>query len=149
MSLFNQINEDIKTSMKNKDAFKLSVIRMVKGAMQLEVINKKRDLNDDEVIAIIAKQIKMRKDSIEEFKKASRDDLVEKTQKEVDILVTYMPEQLNEDEIIKVIDEVFEIVKPSSMKDLGMIMKEISPKVKGKADMSEVNRLIKEKLNNL
>ena len=149
MSLFNQINEDIKTSMKNKDAFKLSVIRMVKGAMQLEVINKKRDLNDDEVIAIIAKQIKMRKDSIEEFKKASRDDLVEKTQKEVDILVTYMPEQLNEDEIIKVIDEVFEIVKPTRMKDLGMIMKEISPKVKGKADMSEVNRLIKEKLNNL
>lgn len=149
MSLFNQINEDIKTSMKNKDAFKLSVIRMVKGAMQLEVINKKRDLNDDEVIAIIAKQIKMRKDSIEEFKKASRDDLVKKTQKEVDILVTYMPEQLNEEEIIKVIDEVFEIVKPSSMKDLGMIMKEISPKVKGKADMSEVNRLIKEKLNNL
>ena len=149
MSLFNQINEDIKTSMKNKDAFKLSVIRMVKGAMQLEVINKKRDLNDDEVIAIIAKQIKMRKDSIEEFKKASRDDLVEKTQKEVDILVTYMPKQLSEEEIIKVIDEVFEIVKPTSMKDLGMIMKEISPKVKGKADMSEVNRLIKEKLNNL
>lgn len=149
MSLFNQINEDIKISMKNKDAFKLSVIRMVKGAMQLEVINKKRDLNDDEVIAIIAKQIKMRKDSIEEFKKASRDDLVEKTQKEVDILVTYMPEQLNEEEINNVIDEVFEIVKPTSMKDLGMIMKEISPKVKGKADMSEVNRLIKEKLNNL
>lgn len=149
MSLFNQINEDIKTSMKNKDAFKLSVIRMVKGAMQLEVINKKRDLNDDEVIAIVAKQIKMRKDSIEEFKKASRDDLVEKTQKEVDILVTYMPKQLSEEEINKVIDEVFEIVKPSSMKDLGMIMKEISPKVKGKADMSEVNRLIKEKLNNL
>ena len=149
MSLFNQINEDIKTSMKNKDAFKLSVIRMVKGAMQLEVINKKRDLNDDEVIAIVAKQIKMRKDSIEEFKKASRDDLVEKTQKEVDILVTYMPEQLSEEEINKVIDEVFEIVKPTSMKDLGMIMKEISPRVKGKADMGLVNRLIKEKLNNL
>lgn len=149
MSLFNQINEDIKTSMKNKDAFKLSVIRMVKGAMQLEVINKKRDLNDEEVIAIIAKQIKMRKDSIEEFKKASRDDLVEKTQKEVDILVTYMPEQLSEEEINKVIDEVFEIVKPTSPKDMGMIMKEISPKVKGKADMGLVNRLIKEKLNNL
>ena len=149
MSLFNQINEDIKTSMKNKDAFKLSVIRMVKGAMQLEVINKKRDLNDDEVIAIIAKQIKMRKDSIEEFKKASRDDLVEKTQKEVDILVTYMPEQLSEEEINKIIEEVFEVVKPTSAKDMGMIMKEISPKVKGKADMGLVNKLIKEKLNNL
>ena len=149
MSLFNKINEDIKTSMKNKDAFKLSVIRMVKGAMQLEVINKKRDLNDDEVIAIIAKQIKMRKDSIEEFKKASRDDLVEKTQKEVDILVTYMPEQLSEEEINKVIEEVFETVKPTSPKDMGMIMKEISPKVKGKADMGLVNKLIKDKLNNL
>ena len=149
MSLFNQINEDIKISIKIIDAFNLSFIRMVNGAMQLEVINKKRDLNDDEVIAIIATQIKMRKDSIEEFKKASRDDLVEKTQKEVDILVTYMPEQLSEEEINKVIDEVFEIVKPTSMKDLGMIMKEISPKVKGKADMGLVNRLIKEKLNNL
>ena len=149
MSLFNQINEDIKTSMKNKDSFKLSVIRMVKGAMQLEVINKKRDLNDDEVIAIVAKQIKMRKDSIEEFKKASRDDLVEKTQKEVDILETYMPEQLSEEEINKVIEEVFEIVKPTSPKDMGMIMREISPKVKGKADMGLVNKLIKEKLNNL
>ena len=149
MSLFNQINEDIKTAMKNKDAFKLSVIRMVKGSMQLEVINKKRDLNDDEVIAIIAKQIKMRKDSIEEFKKASRDDLVDKTQKEVDILETYMPEQLTEEEINKVIEEVFEIVKPTSPKDMGMIMKEISPKVKGKADMGLVNKLIKDKLNNL
>lgn len=149
MNLFNQINEDIKACMKNKDSFKLSVIRMVKGAMQLEVINKKRDLNDEEVIAIIAKQIKMRKDSIEQFKKGSRDDLVETTQKEIDILNEYMPEQLSLEEINKIIDEVFEIVKPTGSKDLGLIMKEISPKVKGKADMSEVNKLIKEKLASL
>lgn len=149
MNLFNQINEDIKACMKNKDSFKLSVIRMVKGAMQLEVINKKRDLNDEEVIAIIAKQIKMRKDSIEQFKKGSRDDLVETTQKEIDILNEYMPEQLSLEEINKIIDEVFEFVKPTGSKDLGLIMKEISPKVKGKADMSEVNKLIKEKLTSL
>lgn len=147
--MYNQINEDIKIYMKNKDSFKLSVVRMIKGAMQLEAINKKRDLNDDEVIAIIAKQIKMRKDSIEQFKKGSRDDLVETTQKEIDILNEYMPEQLSLEEINKIIDEVFEIVKPTGSKDLGLIMKEISPKVKGKADMSEVNKLIKEKLASL
>lgn len=149
MNLFDQINEDIKACMKNKDSFKLSVIRMVKGAMQLEVINKKRDLNDEEVIAIIAKQIKMRKDSIEQFQKGSRNDLVEMTQKEIEVLNEYMPEQLSIEEINKIIDEVFEFVKPTSNKDLGLIMKEISPKVKGKADMSEVNKLIKEKLASL
>ena len=144
-----RILNDIKEAMKAQDKELLSVIRMVKGAMQLEEINLKRELNDDEVISVIQKQIKTRKESIEEFKKANRNDLVEKNSKEVEILNKYMPEQLSNEEINKIIDEAFELIKPTSMKDMGKIMGEINPKIKGKADMSYVSSTIKEKLNNM
>ncbi len=144
-----RILNDIKEAMKAQDKELLSVIRMVKGAMQLEEINLKRELNDDEVISVIQKQIKTRKESIEEFKKANRTDLVEKTSKEVEILNKYMPEQLSVEEVNKIIDEAFELIKPTSMKDMGKIMSEINPKIKGKADMSYVSSTIKEKLNNM
>ena len=149
MTLVEKINSDMITYMKNKDSFSLGVIRMVKGAIQLEKINKKRELNDDEVIAVISKQIKMRNDSIKEFEKANRTDLVEQNQKEIAILNTYMPEQLSDEEVNKIIDEAFVKINPTSSKDMGIIMKEISPKVKGKADMGKVNSIIKDKLANL
>lgn len=135
--------------MKNKDSFSLGVIRMVKGAIQLEKINLKRELNDDEVIAVIAKQIKMRNDSISEFEKANRNDLVEQYRKEVELLKQYMPEQLSEEDINKIIDEAFASINPNGPKDMGLIMREVSPKLKGRADMGKVNALIKEKLANL
>ena len=122
---------------------------MVKGAIQLEKINLKRDLNDDEVVAVIAKQIKMRNDSVAEFTKANRTDLVEQYKKEIELLNKYMPEQLSEEEINKIIDEAFVKVNPTSSKDMGLIMREVSPKLKGRADMGKVNLIIKEKLNNL
>ena len=149
MTLVEKINSDMITYMKNKDSFSLGVIRMVKGAIQLEKINKKSELNDDEVIAVISKQIKMRNDSIKEFEKANRTDLVEQNQKEIAILNTYMPEQLSDEEVNKIIDEAFAKLNPTSSKDMGIIMKEISPKVKGKADMGKVNSIIKDKLANL
>ena len=142
-----KILNDLVAAMKNKDKEKLGVLRMAKGAMQLEEINKKRELNDDEVISVIAKQIKTRKESIVEFEKANRQELITQTQLEIDILNSYMPEQMSEEEINKVIVEVFSKVQPESIKDLGKVMKEITPLVKGKADMSLVNKLIKEKLN--
>lgn len=149
MTLLEKINNDMITYMKNKDSFSLGVIRMVKGAIQLEKINKKRDLNDEEVIAVVSKQIKMRNDSIEEFKKANREDLIEQNEKEIAILKTYMPEQLSLEEINKIIDEAFNTVNPTSSKDMGLIMKEVSPKLKGRADMGKVNMIIKDKLANL
>lgn len=149
MTLLEKINNDMITYMKNKDSFSLGVIRMVKGAIQLEKINKKRDLNDEEVITVISKQIKMRNDSIEEFKKANREDLIEQNEKEIAILKTYMPEQLSLEEINKIIDEAFNTVNPTSSKDMGLIMKEVSPKLKGRADMGKVNMIIKDKLANL
>lgn len=149
MNLNDRIMNDLKEAMKNKDSFKLSVIRMVKGAIQLEKINKKRDLNDEEVIDVISKQIKLRKDSINEFEKAGRNDLADTTKKEVEVLNEYMPEQLSSEEINKIIDEAFAKVNPTSQKDMGLIMKEVTPKVKGKADMGEISKIIKEKLSNI
>lgn len=144
-----KILNDLKEAMKVQDKEKLSVIRMVKGAIQLEEINLKRELNDDEVITVIAKQIKTRKESILEFEKGNRTDLIEKTNKEIELLSEYLPEQLTEEEIDKEIQNAFDKVKPESMKDMGKLMGILTPIFKGKADMGEVSKKIKEKLNNL
>ncbi len=142
----NQILEDLKTAMKNQDKEKLSVIRMVKGAIQMSELNKKHELSDDEVIDVITKEIKSRKDSIKEFEKGGREDLIEKTQGEITILETYLPKQLSEDELNEIIDSVFNEVNPTSPKEMGKIMKELTPKVKGKADMGLVSQIVKTKI---
>ena len=141
-----KIFNDLMSAMKNSDKEKLAVLRMVKGAIKLDEINNKKELTDDEVIAVISKQIKSRKESIVEFKKGNREDLVEQTEKEIEILNEYMPEQLSEDEIKKIIDEAFEEVKPQAQSDMGKIMRLITPKLNGKADMSTVSKIVKEKL---
>lgn len=147
MTLSERIGNDLKEAMKNKDSFKLGVIRMVKGAMQLEKPNPREELTDDDVIKVLSKQIKMRKEAITQFEAAGREDLVEQNKKELEILNSYMPEQLSLEEINEILDKVFEEVKPTSIKDMGMIMKTLSPLIKGKADMSLVNSLIKERLS--
>ncbi len=144
-----RILNDLKDAMKNKDKEKLSVIRMVKGAIQLEEINKKKELTDDDIVGIIAKQIKTRKESIAEFEKGGRDDLIEATKAEIKILDEYMPEQMSEEEVLNVIEEAFKEVNPTSIKDMGKLMGIISPKVRGKADLGSVNKIIREKLNEL
>lgn len=144
-----KILNDLKKAMKNQNKELLSVIRMVKGAIQMEEIKVKHELSDDEVIGIIAREIKTRKESIKEFEKGNRTDLIEQTKKEIDILNRYMPEQMSEEEINATIDSVFAKVNPTKPSDMGAIMKEITPLVKGKADMSLVSSKIKEKLSNL
>ena len=144
-----KILSDIVVAMKEKDKDKLAVLRRVKGAMQLEEINKKRNLVDDEVIAVLSKQIKTRKESIVDFEKGNRQDLIEQTNKEIEILNKYMPEQLSDEEVINVIDDIFTKVNPTSSSDMGKIMGMVTPILKGKADMSLVSKLVKEKLNNL
>ena len=144
-----RILKDIVTSMKEKDKERLSVLRMVKGAIQLEEINKKETLKDEDVIGVLAKQIKTRKESIVEFEKGNRQDLIDQTNREIAILEEYMPEQLSMEEVEKIIEEAFESVKPESMKDMGRIMKEVTPKLKEKADMSMVSTKIRTKLEEL
>lgn len=146
MTLSEKINNDLKEAMKNKDSFKLGVIRMVKGAMQLAKKSPREELTDDDVINVLSKQIKMRKEAIEQFESAGRTDLVEQNKKEIEILSSYMPEALSDEELNKILDKVFDEVKPTSQKDMGLIMKTVTPLVKGKADMSLVSKLIKERL---
>ena len=130
-----KILEDLKNAMKNQDKDTLSTIRLLKGALQLEEINKKSELTDDEIIGIVSKQIKTRKESIAEFEKAGRDDLAIKTKNEITILEKYLPEQLDISEVNKIIDDAFDKIKPTSMKDMKDIMAYVNPLVKGKADM--------------
>lgn len=146
MTLLERINEDLKEAMKAKNALNLSVIRMLKGAIQLELI-KKKELSDEDVVAIVAKQIKMRKDSINEFEKAGREDLVNQNKDEIEVLNTYLPKQLTLEEVKEVLDNAFNKVNPTSSKDMGLIMKEVSPQVKGRYDMQEVSKMIKERLS--
>lgn len=141
-----KLKQDMIEAMKNKEKERLVVIRMVKAAMDQEHIDRKREINDELLIDVVNKQIKMRKDSISEFEKGGRNDLASKTQSEVDILMAYLPEQLSMEEVVKIIDEIFEEVKPESQKDMGKVMKEATAKLKGKADMKEVSNIIKEKL---
>ena len=149
MTLVERINEDMKAAMKAQDKETLNVIRMVKSAVQLSKIELKHDLSDEEVVDVVSKQIKMRKDSIVEFSKASREDLVKQYEQEIDILNKYMPEQLSIEEVNKIIDEAFALINPTNQKQMGLIMKEVNPKVRGKFDMGEVSKLIKDKLSNL
>ena len=107
----------------------------------------RHEASDQVVIEVISKQVKTHKESIEQFKAGNRQDLIDGLNKEIEVLSTYLPEQLSEEDLRKVIDEVFEKVKPTSIKDMGTIMKELKPLVNGKADMKDVNTIVKEKLN--
>ncbi|CCX35856.1 gatB/Yqey domain protein [Clostridium sp. CAG:1000] len=149
--LYDTIMTDIKEAMKSHDKETLSTLRFLKSAIDLFKINNKMDRtespSDDTVIEVVSKQVKTHKESIEEFKKAGRNDLVENLLKEVQVLSKYLPEQLSEDEVRSKIDEVISSVKASSIKDMGKVMKELTPIFKGKADMKLVNTIVKEKLN--
>lgn len=141
-----QIIEDLTAAMKAQDKFKMSVLRMLKSAIQMEAIKEKKELTDDEIVKVIKKQVKTRKDSIEEYEKYNKLDTVEDLKKEIEVLSVYLPEELSEEQIISAIDEVFDEIHPTSMKDMGGIMKVLNEKIPS-ADMSVVSKLVKEKLS--
>lgn len=141
-----KIDADLQIALKNQDKFTLSVLRMLKS----EFINESRkgslhELSDDEAMKVIKHQVKVRKDSIEEYKNYGKLDLVSDLEKEVEILSKYLPAEMTKEEIIKVIDEVFEEIKPTSMKDMGNIMRSVSAKLTN-ADMAFVSQNIKDRL---
>ncbi|MFJ8527934.1 GatB/YqeY domain-containing protein [Bacillus sp. NPDC094106] len=142
MSLLGRLNDDMKQAMKNKQKEKLTVIRMVKAALQNEGIKLQHTLTEEEELTVLAREVKQHKDSLLEFKKAGRDDLVDKLQNEIQILNTYLPEQLTEEELANVIKQVIADVGAASKADMGKVMSAIMPKVKGKADGSQVNKLV-------
>ena len=141
-----QLEKDLIEAMKAKEKERLAVIRAVKAGLKQEQIDHKKEINDELLIDVVNRQVKMRKESIVEFEKGNRQDLIDQTKAEIDILMKYLPEQLSEEEVLKVIDEIFAEVKPESQKDMGRVMKEAKAKLKGKADMKTVSNIIKEKL---
>ena len=146
--LYEQVQSDMKEAMKSRDKDSLNTLRLLKSAIDLYLVNNKLERNnasDEVVIDVVAKQVKTHKESIEEFKKGNRQDLVEGLEREIALLSKYLPEQLSEEEVRKEIDKAFDKVKPTSMKDMGSIMKELTS-LKGKADMKLVNSIVKEKL---
>lgn len=147
MSLVEKLKNDMIDAMKKKDKERLTVIRMVKAALDKERIDKKVEINDSLLIDVVNKQVKLRKDSIEEFKKASRVDLIEKTEQELDVLKNYLPEPLSKEEVESIIEEEIKNVDAESMKDMGNVMRQVTPRVKGKFDMREISEIIKRKLN--
>lgn len=147
--MYEKIKSDIVAFMKEKDTLKVQTLRGIKGDVDLEHINKKVDITDELVIDMLSRGIKTRRESILEFEKGGRDDLIEKTNSEIEFLKGYLPKQLTNEELDKIIDEVFNKVNPTSAKDMGLIMKELTPLVKGKCDMKNVSSMIKNKLENL
>ena len=143
MSLKEQLTADMKEAMKNKEKDRLAVIRMVRGAIRQQEIDGQKELGEEDVIAVISKEVKMRRYSIDEFQKGGREDLVEKTQAEIDVLMPYLPAQLSEDEVRELVKAAVEQTGAASPKDMGKVMGVLMPKVKGRADGKMVNTIVK------
>ena len=144
-----KISNDLKEAMKSGDKFKLSVLRMLKSALQLEAIKEKKELSDEEVMGVIKRNVKQRKDSIAEFEKYNKQEEIVNLEKEIEILKAYLPEELSEEQIDEEISKVFEEVKPTSMKDMGKMMKMLTEKIGTVADMSLVSKKVKDGLMNV
>ncbi|WP_261129540.1 GatB/YqeY domain-containing protein [Bacillus sp. Marseille-Q3570] len=147
MSLLDRLNQDMKQAMKNKEKQRLTVIRMVKSSLQNESIKLGHELNEEEELTVLSREVKQRKDSLQEFEKAGREDLVENLRQEIEILNEYLPEQLSEEEVNQLVKETIEQVGATSKQDMGKVMGAIMPKVKGKADGGLVNRLVQQNLS--
>ena len=147
MRLINQIQEDLKRSMKAKDGNRVSVLRFLLSSIQNREIEKRDTLDDEEVLAEITTSAKRRKESMEAFGEGGRTDLVEKEAAELAILQEYLPEQLSPDEIRGVVQEVVEAVGAKTASDLGKVMKELMPRLRGKADGKLVNEIVQEALS--
>ncbi|SET64025.1 hypothetical protein SAMN05421676_106163 [Salinibacillus kushneri] len=148
MTLLERLNHDMKEAMKSKDKQALSVIRMVKASIQNEAIKLGKDqLTEEEELSVLSRELKQRNDSLQEFKSAGRDDLVEKINDELSVLQKYMPEQLSDEELAELVEDTIKAVGAESKSDMGKVMGALMPKVKGKADGSKVNKLVMQYLS--
>ena len=148
MSIKEQLTEDMKTAMKEREAGKLrlNVIRMVRSNIKNTEINEKRELNDDDVLAVLMKEVKMRQDSLEEFKKADRQELVAQAEEEIEILKKYLPAALSDDELKAIVAEVVTEVGATGPKDMGKVMPAVMAKTKGRADGKRISAMVRELL---
>ncbi|MDT2829688.1 GatB/YqeY domain-containing protein [Vagococcus carniphilus] len=144
MSLLETLNDDIKVAMKSKDKEALAILRMIKTSIQNEQINKGEDLSPEEELTLVSREMKQRKESLSEFEKAGRSDLIEQASFGISIVARYLPEQLSDEELKSIIAEAIASVDATSMKDFGKVMGVVMPKTKGKADGQKINTLVKE-----
>lgn len=145
--MFDKIKSDLTTAMKERDKFKLDVIRMLKTAVQNEQIAKMHELSDDEILTVIKREVKKRESSKEEYAKYGKLETVESLTKEIEILSVYLPEEMSEDALMAIIDETIAEVGATSMKEMGAVIKNVAAKVGAAADMSKVSKIVKEKLS--
>jgi uncharacterized protein YqeY len=138
-----RINDDVKTAMREKDKARLATLRLITAAIKQKEVDERTELNDEQVVTILEKMLKQRKDSIEQFEKAGRTELVDQEKSEIEIIQVYMPEQLSDDEIEALIKEAIASTGAESMKDMGKVMGQLKPKLAGKADMGAVSGKIK------
>jgi uncharacterized protein YqeY len=147
MSLNERLNEDMKLAMKSQAKFKLSVIRMVRAAIKNLEIEHRRPLDEQEVLDVLSREIKQRRDSLQEFEKAGREDLAEVVKAEIVILIEYLPQQLTEEEVKSIVQQTIQEVGASSKADMGKVMSALMPKVKGRADGKVVNQAVQQLLS--
>ncbi|XOJ89423.1 GatB/YqeY domain-containing protein [Methylophilaceae bacterium Uisw_097] len=148
MALKEKITLDMQDAMRSKDSEKLNAIRLLQSSIKQKEVDDRVEIDDTMILNIIEKMLKQRRDSIEAFKKANRNDLVEKEEFEVRILQAYMPEPLSLEDLEKEIDSAIKAIDANSMKDMGLVMNAVKLKVSGRANMAEVSQKIKEKLTN-
>lgn len=146
MNLNDRLNEDMKQAMRSQDKFRLSVIRMVRSSIKNIEIDQRKTLDDQEVLDVLNREIKQRRDSLQEFEKAGRQDLADQLKQELLILADYMPQQLSEDEVKAIVQQTIQEVGASSKADMGKVMGALMPKVKGLADGKLVNQIVQQSL---
>ena len=146
MSLKDRLLQDMKEAMKARDQLKLSTLRLLVSEIKNKEIDAKGELKDEAILAIIQKAVKQRQDSIAQYEKGGRQDLADKEKAELEILKAYLPEELSQEEILKIIDEAIAATGATSPKEMGKVMREVMPKVKGRADGKMVNELVRKRL---
>lgn len=147
MSLKNQLNDDMKTAMRNKDSLRLSTIRLANAAIKQFEVDERQEADDAKITAILTKMIKQRKDSAKIYQEANRLDLTEKEEAEIEVLQHYLPEVLDSDAILREVQEALAATGATSITDMGKVMSLLKTKLAGKADMGEVNKILKAALS--
>ena len=147
MSIRQTISDDMKTFMRAKDTARLGAIRLLQASIKQKEVDERIELNDDQILAVIQKMLKQRKDSIEAYQQANRQDLIDQEELEIEVLTKYMPEPLSDEEINQFIEEAIETTGAADMKDMGKVVGVLKSKVAGRADMGEVSKLVRQKLS--
>jgi uncharacterized protein YqeY len=147
MSLEERLIEEMKGAMKSSDKLRLSTIRMIRSALKNKEIEVRKKLEDEDVMKVIQAMVRKGEESVEQFQAGGRTDLVEKEKKEIEILKSFLPQPLSQDQILRIIDQSIQETQASSLKDIGKVMKSVMPKIGGKADGKLINQLVKERLS--